>query len=156
MRSGEKLRILDQSSGYRRGSSGGTQCCACGTGSDGGRTREARLCGKTIANTIADGRRIIEACQKAGVTLMVGHYRRRNAGNRKLKELIHQGVIGKPIMIEANDSSGLGFELTPDKFRWRGDDTGCPAGSLMTIGIHTVDVFNLSFRPDQDRLFLFQ
>ena len=102
---------------------------------------------KPIANTIADGRRIIEACQKAGVTLMVGHYRRRNAGNRKLKELISQGVIGKPIMVEANDSSGLGFELTPDKFRWRGDDTGCPAGSLMTIGIHTVDVFNYLFGP---------
>ncbi len=102
---------------------------------------------KPIANTIADGKRIIGACQKAGVTLMVGHYRRRNAGNRKVKEFVSKGVIGKPIMVEANDSSGLGFELTPDKFRWRGDDSGCPAGSLMTIGIHTVDVFNYLFGP---------
>jgi predicted dehydrogenase len=102
---------------------------------------------KPIANTIADGKQIIEACEKAGVTLMIGHYRRRNAGNRKAKELIDQGVVGDPVMIEANVSNHLGLELTPDKFRWRGDDTGCPAGSLMTMGIHHVDVFNYLFGP---------
>jgi predicted dehydrogenase len=102
---------------------------------------------KPIANTIADGKRIIDACEAAGVVLMVGHYRRRNAGNRKAKELIEQGAIGEPVMIEANVSNRLGFELTPDKFRWRGDDSGCPAGSLMTMGIHLVDVFHYLFGP---------
>jgi predicted dehydrogenase len=102
---------------------------------------------KPIANTIPDGKKMIEACDKAGVVLMVGHYRRRNAGNRKVKELIEQGAIGDPVMIEANVSNHLGLELTPDKFRWRGDDSGCPAGSLMTMGIHYVDIFNYTFGP---------
>ncbi len=35
---------------------------------------------KPIANTIADGRRMIEACKKADVVLMVGHHFRRLAG----------------------------------------------------------------------------
>ena len=102
---------------------------------------------KPIANTLADGERMIEACEKAGVVLMIGHLRRRSAGNRKAKELISNGVIGKPVMAEANVSSSGGFELNPDKFRWYGDDSGCPGGMLMTSGIHHVDTFNYLLGP---------
>jgi predicted dehydrogenase len=102
---------------------------------------------KPIANTIADGKKIIAACEKAGVVLMVGHYMRRFAGFRKLKELIGKGAIGKPVQVEGNVSSGQGLTLTPDQFRWRGDDSGCPAGSLMTMGIHQVDLFNHLLGP---------
>lgn len=102
---------------------------------------------KPIANTIADGRKMIEACQKAEVVLMVGQHLRRLTGIRKLKELIDAGTIGNPVQIEGNYSQNLGFALTPESFRWRGDDTGCPAGSLMTMGIHHADVFNYLFGP---------
>ena len=102
---------------------------------------------KPIANTIADGSKMIEACLKAGVVLMVGQHLRRLTGIRKLKELIDAGTIGSPIQIEGNYSQNLGFALTPESFRWRGDDTGCPAGSLMTMGIHHADVFNYLFGP---------
>ena len=102
---------------------------------------------KPIANTIDDGKKIIEACKKAGRILMVGHYFRRDPGNRKAKELIDKGVIGKPIMVEANASGPGGFKLTPNKFRWYGDDSGCPSGMLMTSGIHHVEVFNYLLGP---------
>ena len=102
---------------------------------------------KPIANTLADGRKMIEACGGAGVVLMVGQHLRRLTGIRKLKELVEAGIIGKPIQIEGNYSQNLGFALTPESFRWRGDDTGCPAGSLMTMGIHHADVFNYLFGP---------
>ena len=110
---------------------------------------------KPIANTIADAKRMIAACEKAGVTLMVGHPRRRQAASRKAKELFDQGAIGRPVMVEANASSWQGFELTPDKFRWKGDDSGCPGGSLMTIGIHDVDMFNYIFGPIKSVFSLF-
>ena len=100
---------------------------------------------KPIANTIADGKRMIAACEKAGVVLMVGHPKRRSAGVRKVKELIDEGVLGELIMAEANGSSAQGFELTPDQFRWSGDDSGCPSGALMTIGVHNADAFNYLF-----------
>ena len=102
---------------------------------------------KPIANTIADAKKMIEACDKAGITFMVGHPRRRQAASRKARELVAQGALGKLIQVEANASSWQGFELTPDQFRWRGDDTGCPGGSLMTIGVHDVDMFNYIFGP---------
>jgi len=102
---------------------------------------------KPIANTMADGKEIVKACQEAGVVLLVGHDMRRLAGNRKVKELIEGGAIGDPIQVEANFSHSLGFDLTPDKFRWRGDDSGCPAGSLMTMGVHHADTLNYFFGP---------
>lgn len=102
---------------------------------------------KPIANTVADARRMIEACRQSQVVLMVGHHLRRLTGFRKMKELIEGGVLGKPIQVEGNFSQNLGFALTPESFRWRGDDSGCPAGSLMTLGIHHVDIFNYLFGP---------
>ena len=102
---------------------------------------------KPIANTIAEGEKMIAACDAAGVTLMVGHLRRRSGGIRKAREMIDQGAIGEPVMVEANVSSDSGFNLTPDKFRWCGDDSGCPGGALMTSGIHHVDTFNYLLGP---------
>ena len=102
---------------------------------------------KPIANTMSDGRKMVAACRDAGVALLVGHDMRRLAGFRKMKELIEQGAIGKPVMVESNFSARLGFELTPDKWRWYGNDSGCPAGALMTMGVHHADTLNHFFGP---------
>ncbi|MFH1335990.1 MAG: Gfo/Idh/MocA family oxidoreductase [Candidatus Zixiibacteriota bacterium] len=110
---------------------------------------------KPIANTISDGEQMIEACDKAGVVLMVGHMMRRYSGNRKVKELVDGGAIGKPVMAEANISDKQGWQLTPDKFRWRGDDLGCPGGALMTMGVHQADMFNYVLGPIQSALAFF-
>lgn len=111
---------------------------------------------KPIANTMADGRRMVEACEKAGVTLLVGQDMRRMAGFRKMKELIDQGAIGKPVMAESNFSARLGFELTPDKWRWYGDDSGCPAGALMTMGVHHADTLQYFFGSIESAFAYFQ
>ena len=100
---------------------------------------------KPIANTLEDGGKIVAACEKSGVVLLVGHDMRRLSGFRKLKELLDQGAIGKPVMVESNFSARLGFELTADKWRWRGDDSGCPAGALMTMGVHHADTLQYYF-----------
>jgi len=102
---------------------------------------------KPIANTLEDGEKMDEACEKAGVVILVGHDMRRLAGFRKVKELIDQGAIGKPVMVESNFSARIGFELTPDKWRWYGDDSGCPAGALMTMGVHHADTLQYYFGP---------
>ncbi len=102
---------------------------------------------KPIANTLVDARRMVDACEKGGVVLLVGHDMRRLAGYRKMKELIDKGTIGKPVMVESNFSANIGRELTPDKWRWYGDDSGCPAGALMTMGVHHADTLNYFFGP---------
>jgi len=102
---------------------------------------------KPIANTIADAEKMIVASREADVVLMVGHHLRRLAGFRKTKEMIDGGAIGDFIHVDANFSQNLGFALTPETFRWCGDDSGCPAGALMTLGIHHADLFNYLFGP---------
>lgn len=102
---------------------------------------------KPIANTMDDGRRMIAACEKAGVTLAIGHVHRRHSANRQIKKLIDAGAIGKPLMVEANLSSQQGWELQPGEFRYTADDNGCPGGSLMTIGVHQADTLNYLFGP---------
>jgi len=102
---------------------------------------------KPIANTLEDGEKMVEACRKAGVVLLVGHDMRRLSGFRKMKELLDRGAVGKPVMVESNFSAGLGFELTPEKWRWSGDDAGCPAGALMTMGVHHADTLNYFLGP---------
>jgi len=109
---------------------------------------------KPIANTLGDGKKMVEACQEAGVVLLVGHDMRRLSGFRKMKELVDKGAIGKPVMVESNFSARLGFELTPDKWRWYGDDSGCPAGALMTMGVHHADTLQYYFGPIK-RVFAF-
>ncbi len=111
---------------------------------------------KPIANTIAEGLKMTAACEKAGLVLSVGHLRRRCGGIRKAKELIDDGVIGSPVMVEATVSSDSGFNLTPDKFRWCGDDSGCPGGALMTSGIHHADAFIYLFGSIQSVFAYFQ
>jgi predicted dehydrogenase len=102
---------------------------------------------KPIANTMSDARKIVEACEKAKVVLLVGHDLRRLSGCRKMKELVEKGIIGRPVMAECNFSATMGFELTPDKWRWFGDDTGCPGGALMTMGVHHADTLQYLMGP---------
>lgn len=64
-----------------------------------------------------------------------------------MKELLDQGAIGLPVMAEANFSARLGFELTPDQWRWSGDDSGCPGGALMTMGVHHADTLQYYLGP---------
>lgn len=102
---------------------------------------------KPLANTLEDGNKMVKACEEAGLILMVGHDIRRLSGNRKVKELIDRGIIGKPVMVEANFSHDLGFRLSPKDFRWYGDDSGCPGGALMTMGIHHIDTLSYFLGP---------
>jgi predicted dehydrogenase len=59
---------------------------------------------KPIANTVAEGVAIAEACQKAGVVLSLGYQRRRESHFRWVKAEIDAGRFGKLVQAEANIS----------------------------------------------------
>jgi len=56
------------------------------------------FCEKPIAMTAANAKKMIAACEKAGVTLMMGFVRRFCTHWGKVKEQIVNGVIGRPII----------------------------------------------------------
>ncbi len=55
------------------------------------------LCEKPLAMNVEEGNKIIDAWQKSGKRLMVAFSQRLYGGHRMAKELVKEGVIGKPI-----------------------------------------------------------
>jgi predicted dehydrogenase len=100
---------------------------------------------KPIANTMADAVAIDRACRDAGVVLAVGHSARRLQGNRKIKEILDRGRLGKLVMAECNFSNDRSLELTPDKWRWHKDKS--PGGPLIQLAVHHVDTLHYLFGP---------
>lgn len=98
---------------------------------------------KPIADLMADGRAMQQACTAAGVTLLVGHAFRRLGAARKVKQLLERGVLGTVVLAEANFS--LPGRLTPDK--WRYYRQTCPGGPLIQLGLHHADTLQYWLGP---------
>lgn len=98
---------------------------------------------KPIADSLEDGRDMRRACQKAGVTLFVGHCFRRLGAARKVNQLLQEDSLGRVVLAEANFS--LPGRLTPDK--WRYYRQTCPAGPLLQLGIHHADTLQYWLGP---------
>ncbi len=100
---------------------------------------------KPIANTVADGRALTEACRKAGVVLGMGYQRRRESQFRWIKQQIDAGIFGKLVNAESNISRDrLGMI---DLNSWRYQASGMPGGVMLQIGIHYVDVLTYLMGP---------
>ena len=100
---------------------------------------------KPIANTIADGRAITEACRKAGVVLALGYQRRRESHFRWIRQQIDDGVFGKLVNAEANISRDRLGKI--DLTSWRYQAAGMPGGVMLQIGIHYTDVLDYLIGP---------
>ena len=100
---------------------------------------------KPIANTVADGRTLTEACRKAGVVLGMGYQRRREGQFRWIKQQIDAGVFGKLVNAESNISRDRLGKI--DLSSWRYQAAGMPGGVMLQIGIHYVDVLTYLMGP---------
>jgi predicted dehydrogenase len=100
---------------------------------------------KPIANTVADGRAITEACRKAGVVLALGYQRRREGHFRWIRSRIDDGVFGKLVNAEANISRDRLGKI--DLGSWRYTAEGMPGGVMLQIGIHYIDVLEYLVGP---------
>jgi predicted dehydrogenase len=100
---------------------------------------------KPIANTVADGRAITEACREAGVVLALGYQRRKESHFRWVRKQIDDGVFGKLVNAEANISRDRLGKI--DLSSWRYTAEGMPGGVMLQIGIHYSDVLEYLLGP---------
>jgi predicted dehydrogenase len=100
---------------------------------------------KPIANTVADGRAITDACRRAGVVLAIGYQRRRESHFRWIRRQIDDGAFGKLVNAEANISRDRLGKI--DLSSWRYTAEGMPGGVMLQIGIHYVDVLEYLLGP---------
>ena len=114
-------------------------------------TRQAAAAGKhvfldkPIANTLAEGRAITEACRSAGVVLALGYQRRRESQFRWIRKQIDEGVFGRLVNAEANISRDRLGKI--DLNSWRYQAAGMPGGVMLQIGVHYVDVLEYLIGP---------
>ena len=100
---------------------------------------------KPLALTSADADRAVAAVESAGVTLQVGHNRRRQPANRKLAQLIGGGDLGELVELTAVHHAPL--LLNPSLAPWRRKRVESPAGGMTALGIHQVDTFHYLAGP---------
>lgn len=95
---------------------------------------------KPLALTVTGARRAIRAAELAAVVLQVGHRRRRQPANRRIKAMIDAGELGTVLQLEGTytDPGGLSGALPG----WRRDPKESPAGSMTALGVHMVDTFH--------------
>ena len=97
------------------------------------------LCEKPMANSVADCRRMIEACRSNGVALQIAYYRRYYPKMLRVKELLDSGAIGRPVSVQIHYSQRLEPErVTPDNWRLRAEHSG--GGALVDTGSHRLDL----------------
>jgi len=100
---------------------------------------------KPLTLSFAEGLAAVRAAATAGVTLQVGHHRRRQAATRELKRLIDVGELGHVHLLEANLSTAMGLNRRPG---WRDVLDENPLGGMTALGVHMVDnLIYLAGRP---------
>lgn len=98
---------------------------------------------KPIADTVAEARRMAEACRRAGVLCYVDHGSSTADGTFRMKWVLEEGLIGDVILAEAQQSSGWGLRLTGRE--WRAHRRTCPGGALIQVGCYCTATLYLLF-----------
>jgi 1,5-anhydro-D-fructose reductase (1,5-anhydro-D-mannitol-forming) len=99
------------------------------------------LCEKPTAMNSAEAESMAAVQRETGRLLGVSYFRRLFPKLIKAKELIVQGVIGQPLLVEANCHSWLESE----ERGWLRDPALAGGGPLYDIGSHRIDAMNFLF-----------
>jgi len=95
-------------------------------------------CEKPISQTLEEADQMIEACDRAGVALVIGHERRFGAHFLKARELVRDGVIGEVRTL-------IGQALSSDPGVVSREEAG--GGPLFHDGTHLTDLFGYFCGP---------
>ena len=93
------------------------------------------LCEKPIASTLEEADQMIEAAENAGVILMIAENERFHPAIRKIQELIQDGAIGKPALLQMTRQCYLKRSFLEDR-RWFLDAKAAAGGAMTVGGVH--------------------
>lgn len=95
------------------------------------------LCEKPLATSVADAEAMVEACDRAGVSLMVAHPVRYSTAFAELKEAYTAGVFGELVGVTGTNNGRL-----PRGRAWFGDPELAGGGSLADHTVHVADLLD--------------
>jgi predicted dehydrogenase len=99
------------------------------------------LCEKPTAMNFAEAKSMAAAAEKAHKLLGIAYYRRLYPKLVRTRQLIAAGVIGKPVLVEANYHGWLESE----ERGWLRDPKLAGAGPLFDVASHRIDACNFLF-----------
>lgn len=91
---------------------------------------------KPMATTLADCRRMIEACDQHQVRLAVGHVMRFLPPTREAKRILASGRLGRPLVINERRTATYEPGSRPE---WFFDPAVAGGGIVMNVGTHSID-----------------
>lgn len=104
------------------------------------------LCEKPMAMNYPEAESMVKTAERSQLTLGVAYYRRMYPKIQRLRTLIADGAIGRPVFAEAT-SHGW-FEPKDGSRAWLTKRTQAGGGPLYDIASHRIDLFNYLFgRP---------
>src|SRR5436853_1340539 len=100
--------------------------------------RKHVFCEKPLAMSRSDVLKSVDACNRNGVKLAVGHEKRFEPPIQEAMRLVKSGELGTPLQIEANFVQDKFLALAADN--WRLSAKEAPAGPMTATGIHLLDL----------------
>ncbi len=97
------------------------------------------LCEKPMAMTVAECRRMIQACRDHGVQLMIAYYRRFFPVVIKMKETVEAGVIGRPVRARAAVADFYTPRADGER-KWLTEKNTAGGGFLTDVATHRLDL----------------
>ncbi len=97
------------------------------------------LCEKPMAMNLKQAQEMIEVCKENKVKLTLDYMMRYHSYNRKIKEMIDEGKLGKLVMGRAQ----LTCWYPPVKGAWRQKPALGGGGSLIDMGTHCIDLLEM-------------
>ena len=101
------------------------------------------FCEKPLGLTGASAKRSVEACQKAGVVLGIGHERRFEPALVEVRKMVEAGELGTLMHVEAAFSHDKLTNVPAGD--WRTSKAVCPAAGMTGMGIHLSDLYIAMF-----------
>ena len=98
------------------------------------------LCEKPLALDLADAVEMVRACRQAGVVMGTNHHLRNAATHRKIRELIAQGAIGRPLFARVFHAVHLPAHLQG----WRIARPEAGGGVILDITVHDADTLRFA------------
>jgi predicted dehydrogenase len=104
------------------------------------------LCEKPVAMNYGEAAGMVSVAEETGRTLGIAYYRRMYPKLQRARELLVQGIIGRPVLAEINCHDW--FQTEPGHRDWLVDPKQSGGGPLYDIASHRIDVLNFLFgRP---------
>jgi len=98
------------------------------------------LCEKPLALNLAHATQMVQTCRRASVVMATNHHLRNAATHRKIRELIAQGAIGRPLFARVFHAVHLPAHLQG----WRIARPDAGGGVILDITVHDADTLRFA------------